>query len=458
MKKKYLLFLLFIFSVISCKSKINLDSIIENNKIIFLGEEHTIVNPRFYLIENLSFLYEKGVRHICMEGFTLRDDSQKDYSYYCFFPWINNGSKYEDVYLSKKILEINSTVPDKEKIIIHDPEKNISDNDIYDLEFYDKLNKRDEASYAYIEELCKEISDNEKILIFYGYKHGSKKNIKNWEPLGHRLSQNHNDFISINFNYSLNKKNMDNVGTIMKSLPFGKYDYYIEQVESPTYGIPYQYYFTKQNANVLIRRLLQFEKNSYSLFEGSSFNHLSDEREYINDIYYLKMMFGDLFDYSFWYTEKSLIEALLELDKYVQNIDNSDFPVNSDNAIRKYVEYMVNSGIEDFIKYNERLDLSYSKEMIEKAYSYYKDDVWCLYWLASIEYELKEYENSIINFEKCLEYKTINNIEVLPKIYDKLSVLYKEMDNDLMYNNYQIKLHELSKESITKVESLIDMR
>lgn len=46
-KRKYLILLIFPI-IIGCKSKTNLDSIISENKILFIGEDHSVVNPRIF--------------------------------------------------------------------------------------------------------------------------------------------------------------------------------------------------------------------------------------------------------------------------------------------------------------------------------------------------------------------------------------------------------------------------
>ena len=175
-KRVSLFIFIVLFSLVSCeKQKVDLNTIINENKIIFIGENHSIVNPRLYLIENLETLYNCGVRHICMEGFSLRNPKDVNYNFYCFFPWSVAGSKYEDVFLSQKIEEINAGVSESEKLKIYNPEEFLLEKDIENYEYYEKLNLRDTASYNFIEDLYHTIPKEEKILIFYGYEHGSKK-------------------------------------------------------------------------------------------------------------------------------------------------------------------------------------------------------------------------------------------------------------------------------------------
>lgn len=450
-KRKYLILLIFPI-IIGCKSKTNLDSIISENKIIFIGEDHSVVNPRIFLIENLEQICEQGVKHICMEGFTLRNPQEEKYDYYCFFPWVSAGSKYEDVLLSQKILEINKNLSELAKIKIYNPEEELVEKEIEHLSYYEKLNVRDTETFKFINSLSKKVPKEEKILIFYGYEHGSKKRIKNWKPLGQRLHNARTDFVSINFDYCLQNKTESH---IEKQNRFKRYDYLIKQNEKSTYGICYQFFGSKENTQVLINHLINYSTKE-NLFNMEYYDSLSDEREFLNNIYYLKMLYKDKFDYNFWNEEGNLLESLEKLKKEIrsQKINFS----NDINSLRNYHKWMIESGIEDFIQNNQKLNLKQTKNKLKKAFSYYQEDLWCLYWLASVEFELKEYENAIENFEKCLEYDTINCIEVLPYIYEKLILSTHKIQNLEKEKLYKNKLSNLSAIKIQMVRKMKDIR
>lgn len=452
MKKIKYLILLILPIIIGCKSKTNLDSIISENKIIFIGEDHSVVNPRIFLIENLEQICEQGVKHICMEGFTLRNPQEEKYDYYCFFPWVSAGSKYEDVFLSQKILEINKNLSELAKIKIYNPEEELVEKEIEHLSYYEKLNVRDTETFKFINSLSKKVPKEEKILIFYGYEHGSKKRIKNWKPLGQRLHNARTDFVSINFDYCLQNKTESH---IEKQNRFKRYDYLIKQNEKSTYGICYQFFGSKENTQVLINHLINYSTKE-NLFNMEYYDSLSDEREFLNNIYYLKMLYKDKFDYNFWNEEGNLLESLEKLKKEIrsQKINFS----NDVNSLRNYHKWMIESGIEDFIQNNQKLNLKQTKNKLKKAFSYYQEDLWCLYWLASVEFELKEYENAIENFEKCLEYDTINCIEVLPYIYEKLILSTHKIQNLEKEKLYRNKLSDLSAIKIQMVRKMKDIR
>lgn len=451
MKKQIRLLILLCLFLVSCKTDINLEQIIDNNRIIFLGDDHIIANPKLFLANNLEEFSKRGVKHICFEGFSLRIPQNEDYDFYCYFPWERIGNKYEDVILSQKINELNDKLSVSEKIQIYNPEAIIPDSNLENLEYYDRLNFRDSIVFDFIENLYQTIPKNEKILIFYGYKHGIKRKEK-WETLCYRLKQKHEDCVSLNFDYSL--KNTDNT-IIKRQVNFAKYDYLIKQAKDETYGICYQYYFSKENIMVMLQHLLCFSQNTNVLFTGEC-NYLSNEREFLNDIYYLKMLMGDRFYYSLWKETCVLEKALQELQSYIQ--ENNIVYQNNIEMLQNYNKYMSNSGIQDFILYDKNLNLRYTKKMLLNAYSCYSEDVWCLYWLASVELELKEYKEAIIDFERCLEYKTINNIEILPRIYEKLIFLSEITHDDNKKDKYQTRYEELSKETILKVTKMTDIR
>lgn len=387
-----------------------------------------------------------------MEGFTLRNPQEEKYDYYCFFPWVSAGSKYEDVLLSQKILEINKNLSELEKIKIYNPEEELVEKEIEHLSYYEKLNVRDTETFKFINSLSKKVPKEEKILIFYGYEHGSKKRIKNWKPLGQRLHNARTDFVSINFDYCLQNKTESH---IEKQNRFKRYDYLIKQNEKSTYGICYQFFGSKENTQVLINHLINYSTKE-NLFNMEYYDSLSDEREFLNNIYYLKMLYKDKFDYNFWNEEKNLLESLEKLKKEIrsQKINFS----NDINSLRNYHKWMIESGIEDFIQKNQKLNLKQTKNKLKKAFSYYQEDLWCLYWLASVEFELKEYENAIENFEKCLEYDTINCIEVLPYIYEKLILATHKIQNLEKEKLYKNKLSNLSAIKIQMVRKMKDIR
>ena len=56
---------------------------------------------------------------------------------------------------------------------------------------------------------------------------------------------------------------------------------------------------------------------SDNLFLGDFCDSLSDEREFLNCIYYLKMMYKDNFSYDFWAQKDDLEIALEKLQNYV---------------------------------------------------------------------------------------------------------------------------------------------
>lgn len=453
MKKRFILIVFVAFTFLSCNNNVILSSIVKDNKIIFLGENHSIINPRLFLIENLEELCANGVRHICIEGGSLKNTSDENYNFYCFFQWLSAGAKYEDVLLSNKINEINRNLPASKKIVIHNPEKTLIEKDLEELSYYERLNKRDSLVFEYINTLYSTTSKEEKILIFYGYEHGAKNKItKKWNTLGTRLEEKYSDFISLNFDYCLDDKQNS---YIKKQNNFCNYDYLIKQNKNPYYGICYQFYSSKENSFVMIRHLLEYGEYN-ELFSMKSYDSLSDEREYLNDIYYLKMIYKDLFSFNFWDSNDDLKEALEELFLYVQN---TDIKYNNDlDKLRDYHKYMISSGIEDYIQYSDRLNLRYTKKMLEKAYSIYQEDLWCLYWLASIELELKQYEQSILHLEKCLKYKTISCIEILPKIYEKIIFSSEKIHDNKRVQLYKTKLAKLSKEQILMVNKMNDVR
>lgn len=433
----------------AAEASITLNEIVDSSKIIFLAEQHSIVNPILFLSNNIDSLYKKGVRYLFLEA-TLPDlPSSNNYNFILFYPWINSGWKYEEVELAEKIDKLNQSVSDKIKVIYAE-EGNIQPDNYDPKKIPELMNGRDLYASNRIKTILNSSLINDKAIVFYGGSHGSKNIYKNWKseknvpkfdwkPMGSYLSEYYGaSFVSIGYDYvteyiEKNKVKLNNSVVISSQvlkdnlgiLWDDSYDNVIFENE-PIYGIGYQYVPTDDNLKVMFYNLYYLEKNGQEYLNESSNFRFSDLGQYLMYIYYLKLYYGDYFDYSLWNPNKELIIALEELKQYAFNSEchPSEKIVTSFNRNQVYAFYqaMRESGIEGYINFGKKTKTTLNQiiDSMKIAYDAFPNDIWSLYWLGKAYYEQKNYQNAKIVFNKILDNPLSNSIEVLPNIYKML--------------------------------------
>jgi hypothetical protein len=115
--------------------------------------------------------------------------------------------------------------------------------------------------------------------------------------------------------------------------------------------------------------------------------------QFMLSLYYLKLYYGDKFDYTFWKTEssKDLLNALAELKDYAfaNNIPAEYIRINySRETLVLYHKYMNLSGIESY-NYQGMPGKDIQENYLLKARELLNEDLWPLYWLgfAAVEKE-----------------------------------------------------------------------
>jgi hypothetical protein len=409
---------------------------LKDKKIILIGEDHTLVNEELFVANNLRKLYDSGVRYIFLEGgaATLERSlpGSINYNFIMFYPWMQTAWRYEELLLQKSIIEINNSVPINEQIKLIFPE-------LQDVRNDQIMNYRDSTAAENIIGIMDKTENKEKAIIIYGASHAGTIIIKDytdvfsnkydWLPLGYRLKQYYgSDFSSYSFHYPPN---------------------------SEQYGTFYQYNPTNENLEFIFNLV-----ENYALYNQNTItdatNFVFDQQgQFLLGLYYLKLYFGDKFDYSFWRTEssKELLIALDELKKDAFNGNPNTFiKVNHPyDSIVLYHNYMANSNIEDFL---DKFSSSINEEYLLKARELFPEDLWALFWLGFSAAENGQYSTGLSYFQTLFENELSYCMEILPLAYRKAAFCAEKENNreleheythiaDSLYNEYGINVENI---------------
>ena len=422
---------------------------LKDKKVILIGEDHTLVNEELFVANNLKKLYDSGVRYIFLEGgaATLERSlpGSIGYNFIMFYPWMQTAWRYEELLLQKSIIEINNSVPINEQIKLIFPE-------LQDVRNDQIMNYRDSTAAENIISIMDKTENKEKAIIIYGAAHAGTIIIKDytdvfsnkydWLPLGYRLKQHYgSNFSSYSFYYPPNIDLLNESKLLLsnnankKIEPFNFYDGIIVEPQE-LYGTFYQYNPTNENLEFIFNLV-----ENYALYNQ---NTMTDTANFVFDrngqfllgLYYLKLYFGDKFDYSFWRTEssKKLLIALDELKKDAFNGNpNAFIKVNySYDTIVLYHNYMSNSNIEDFLdKFG-----NVHEEYLLKAHELFPEDLWALFWLGFSAAEKGQYSRGLSYFQILFENELSYCMEILPLAYRKAALCAEKENNMELEHEY----------------------
>ena len=458
---------------------------IQSRKIVFISELHNEINPYIFLSENMQNFYDAGVRYIFIEGGNPEAFMKQTEPYFPFFyPWPQCGWRYEEKMFSDSVLEINLRVPENQKIQVISAEEDMPDElweegGMWDIETEIRVFlRRDEYAAEKIKTVMQ--NTNDKALIVYGSSHGlinivpkfdmgHGKSIKNWNPLGHRLKEIFgNDFISFGyvflkgFDYKPEETIYGSFGfyeseikDLIPSYYLNWYDAFIVE-DDDVYGIPYVYKPTEENLEFIFNQVCFYAdyieelKNNKNDYIGSDFGQL------IAGIYYLKMYYGDKFDYQLWNPKRSLKDVTEELKKQIaQDGFNNVLGVKNaridfdDNQVRDYMRYM-SAGWE--------LEM-YSKNQYKKKWCPWlltqtdaaknilgSQDLWAVYWDARVRTTCGKYEEALKEYETLLENPLVYSMPVLPVIYKKAALCEEKLGYKDIATQYKEKIKKLGNE------------
>ncbi|MDR1400545.1 MAG: hypothetical protein LBJ41_11535 [Treponema sp.] len=481
------------------------------NKLVFIGENHELVNEELFMAENLQSFYDAGLRYLFEEGPELGYDPSRtplpgepDYRLLIFPPWRTDvGGKYEAGAMSRAIREINNAVLEEERIreIPAEAGYNPTPEEV-DFTQGDHMNKRDQQAFKNISEFMETLPPHKKAMIFFGGAHGQTKPIQDridgeepflWTPMGVYLKDRYGDnFISMvlrsakdeRHNIYLDIPELRDIESRPKIvLPnsrsdivkddriqglLSQYDAVILDREV-TFGTGANYMPTYEHLFAMYNGLRNLEdsmdnwKNDVAILRGQ------DQGQYLQYIYYLKMWLGDSFDYRLWDTMKPLREALDELS--MSKIQEIALTLNAQDVrntqrMRDYSKAMLLSVLTEFVydDFMYPLEEIYDEVILiivdhmKEAIAIFPQDLWPYYWLAHVETETGDYDAAIEHWEYIIAQPLAYCLETLPRVYEKLSVCYAAKGDQARSDDYKTAGERLMNEHNLIVTNLNDVK
>jgi hypothetical protein len=414
--------------------------LIEAKKLVFLSELHTTVDPILFLASNLRHFYDAGLRYLFTEGLPPgfravgRTGSRYEEPYFIYFlpPWASGGWKYEERILSEAIRELNAGLSYGERLRLINAESGHDESGLADTEL---LNSRDAYAFETISAAMDGAGEGEKGLIFYGASHGEKK-ARDWTTMGSLLAARYGaSFASVDYGYLDDAFSGGGLGSISvdrdRKIPIalesglsktfrglgsriGFYDSFILDLEPKTYGVCYQYVQTKANLVAMFTSLKGLEESPR---RGELLAMPVYRSEYFLLAYYLKLYYGDRFDYDLWNPEGSLANALEDM-KPIFLGPGADpvaaLAVKAPESIETLEEYHRLM----YEPMTKRPDIDALKSY-EKAVAVFPQDLWASYGLAIALMERGDYEGALTILESILDKRLSRCMDMLPDVYDR---------------------------------------
>lgn len=453
---------------------------VREHRIIFLTENHSRVDPLLFLAENLQRFFDAGVRHLVLEGELSPLPEDANYYFRSFYPWSNAGHKYEWNMLTQAVREINTT--SEEKLRIHYGEEGF----VFNKEWSPKvipelLNGRDKKAWENISSLAETTPEQEKILIFYGGSHGIKKVLKNiirhnsppfdHKPLGAWLKEYYpEDFISIRYSsyyhfyssefYRGEREDRRVFLTDREFYQRGEYDYHLVDL-CPDFGVFNQYLPSDENLRYLFVMLKKFAESDIKKWDKERYLRHEARGSFLSALYYMKLWMGDRFDYTFWNSDKTLKQALDELEQSVFYKDShpSDYlalPEKEIRDLRYYHSLMFTTRIENFRKDDIWMQKSLIRNM-SMAKTIFPEDLWSTYWMAR-GYMLKgQYEEALPVWEELLNNPRSLSMENLPAICDLAADCAANLELREKEDSFRALKNSLTNEFDMKIKTPSDL-
>jgi hypothetical protein len=421
-------------------------------KIIFINETHTIVNEELFLAEHLQEFYDAGVRYFFSEG-----DITKE-SYLPIYPWMPTGNRVERRALIQAVasLEQSTAGTDPFKVVLPELGRNQNDDPANMTAW---LNYRDEYAAKNIIETLDNAPAEAKAICLFGGAHGVKTVTKETQddgttidriPLGYLLSERYgSDFISLNFIAESRPKFEDawkrsisgskiispeEAKAIKDIVYYGSYlfshnyyDAFIANRET-YFGTPSNYVPSDDQLRFWVQNLKEFELNDP---KWADVPQIEKDGVYLIIVYYLKLYYGDHFNYTLWKSpggegSPALLQALEALESYAFNESVKPSAMirfhHSLEDMRLYGEYMYYSLLTEVLEYGRDIkDIvkTGNIQYIIKARELFPEDLWTLYWLAFIKTETGAYAEGLAHFQELFAADLSLCMSILPLAYKK---------------------------------------
>ena len=468
-----------------------LEKIVKEKKIIFIGSnDHRQINDHNFLNrESVEKLRKLGIKYILVEAggpkdFVFSKSDLEDNWIRVFYPWHGVDVQYHENEFRKVVLDVNNKLKEEDQLIMVSLEANRENEIPEDSEETDFFNYRDKYMFDVAKRFIDNSKSDEKVLIYCGSGHGIKEPVKyfgpnKWKTLGSQLAKAYGDdygaysyvslsgafypwvigginlpgqqikekFITSEYAQKVNKL----INFVQPNL-INLYDGFIID-KNTEYGLLYGYAL---HVPVVLKEVIKETKETaaYCNEIDKSYDYNPDQYykldSFIRNIYYLKLFYGDLFDYNLWNPSTKLQDALnkLPLDyKGSKSLDN--------DKMAEYQNYL-NYSMVDLHNIQSKKDAKICYEhwlpFIEKAKSIYPEEVWCDYWMAVVNYKLGNFDVAKTYCDAFLNNPLSMSCQVLPEILNTAIQCCKNIGED--YSLYEEKLGNLSNEfeiDITKI-------
>jgi hypothetical protein len=467
-----------------------LDSFKKADIVFIGGTSHRLLNEVLFTAENLQRFYDAGVRYILVEGAGGRKDDSPLYSdeelldrgIMLFYPWEYVGVRYtscdwgDEKDYSYETYRINAGKSEKDAIKKIGLEFGRLDVIPGTMDNWELLNYRDEymanMAFKYIDNAA----PGEKFLVLAGGSHGitgMAGPAYNWKPLGAYLKEKYkNNFVSY-FYFTLEELitdyprdssmgefyqgifqseewqgipntpklvtpkqtvHMVDLLSVQYEAPFDKY--IVDK--SGIKGIMYSYVLFKPDVlQQIITQTRQYESGIRLLSGEGPINYEDADTYYmISDflinVYYLRLSFGEYFPYDFWNPQMPLNEALSILESVVlaPGADPQDylrFPVPAVEAMRDYhdnIEYFASLRSIELMQAEgsgtaalERV-FQMSQPYMQKAQELFPYELWTDYWYAKMYSMFDDYGKAYPYLQTLLDNSLTYSMQIYPEVLE----------------------------------------
>jgi len=192
------------------------------------------------------------------------------------------------------------------------------------------------------------------------------------------------------------------------------------------FGTCYQYSPTDANLAFMYLRLVAWKGDLGLVAADESGMRFGRKGQFLAFVYYLKLYFGDRFDYSLWDGDADLGRALAELGAYAfqdgsKPSEKTRIPAAAFLQMERYHRLMFRSGIEQLARSGAIPLPGLMVGNMTEAHDLFPADLWPLYWKGVAEMSLGNYGDALRSFELVLDDDLSSCIENLPGIYEKAS-------------------------------------
>lgn len=488
---KFLLVFIVLFSIVylpSCSNEPfrghgtdpdSLFNILSSKKIIFFSEDHIRTNPFDFLTDNLDTLYALGVRFIFVEGGRIEGRINSPDQYFrIYYPFIVAGWKYEFDDFFEKAAEINAKAAPGQQLNIIYAEDALNDYFHKGLTDDEYLDIRDDFAYRSISQAVDNSAPEEKALIIYGGAHGMRlfrqppqkeRLFYRRGTLGQQLWNRYREnFISIDFQTyigdQMTQEELDSLGGIDHSVvvlphedfvrygwgdPYYSFDYTIVQY-IPEYGTCYQYHPDEDILLSLANMLLEYNRLPAKEPGTAYYEYNSDYGQMTAGIYYMKLLLGDGFDFSYRTLERDLESSIFKAMEKLQASNKSyDFP--SFRKINQYHGFFASAYLDESFEDFDDPDWGLGDEWwtqnlnlkMMQAYRLNPHDIISGFWYGFSLLLTEEYEQALIVFDEISKTSLTECFDGYPILLQMAMAASQSVEADSRYHDYLQEYQEI---------------